>query len=519
MSHSPSAPPTLQHRASGVLLHPTSLPGPHGVGDLGPQAHRFVEQLAEWSQTLWQVLPLNPVGFGYSPYQSPSAFAINPMLISPEALVKEGWLEAEVLEALPALPEGTADLEAAEVRKADLLRQASEVFREHASQEARSTYQRWCQENEFWLEDYIAFAVLKELHAGAHWTSWPEGSRHRRISAMRAFRQDHEASLEEQRFIQWQAAHQWETLRAHARKHGVRLIGDLPIFVSDDSADVWAHPDLFELDEAGHPQVVAGVPPDYFSETGQRWGNPLYRWSRMARDGYRWWRERLSLLLTQFDIVRIDHFRGFEAYWEIPASEPTAIQGLWKPGPGSAFFKRIRKELGALPIIAEDLGLITPEVHALRTACGFPGMKVLQFAFSDPQNAYLPHNYEGPDAVVYPGTHDNDTTLGWFRKLDPEQREFLNHYFSRDLQEQSICYEMIRMAWASNACLAISPLQDLLGCDSEARMNTPGTVGGSNWRWRLREGEVAGVQGDWLKHITRIYGRAEVPEQLPETIE
>ncbi len=506
----------LQERCSGVLLHPTSLPGPHGLGDLGPAAFQFVEKLAEWNQTLWQVLPLGPVGYGFSPYQSPSAFALNPLLISLEKLAETGWLPAETLEALEPLPAGAAHFAEAEVRKTRLLRTAFDGFLETGTAADQQAWRQWCEEQAYWLEDYAAFMVLKELHGEGSWTQWPEGSRKRRITAMRTFRNEQAEALDFQRFVQWVGAEQWQALKQHANQLGVRIIGDLPIFVSHESADVWAHPELFELDDSGQPNVIAGVPPDYFSETGQRWGNPLYRWDKLAKTGFLWWRQRLGSLLSQFDLIRIDHFRGFESYWEIPASEPTAMNGSWKPGPGFAFFKRVQQDLGKLPVIAEDLGLITEEVHALRQQCAFPGMKILQFAFSDPDNLYLPHNITGADSVAYTGTHDNDTLLGWFRTLETPEREFLNHYLSRDLHEENVCYELIRTTWSTTAQLALVPLQDLLGLDTTARMNTPGTVGGSNWRWRYQEGDLERVPADWLRLITRTYGRLPKPATLPE---
>ena len=511
-----STPSWFQERCSGVLLHPTSLPGPHGVGDLGPAAFQFVEKLAEWHQTLWQVLPLGPVGFGYSPYQSPSAFAINPMLISPEKLVDAGWLVPETLEALEPLPAEAAQFAEAEARKAQLLREAFVQFQQNRSDSDQQAWTQWCEEQAFWLEDYAAFMVLKELHGEGSWTQWPEGSRKRRITAMRTFRTEQAEALDFQRFVQWVGFEQWHALKEHANQRGIRIIGDLPIFVSHESADVWAHPELFELDASGQPTVIAGVPPDYFSETGQRWGNPLYCWDKLAKTGFLWWRQRLGSLLSQFDLIRIDHFRGFESYWEIPVSEPTAIRGHWKPGPGFSFFKRVQQDLGKLPVIAEDLGLITPEVHALRQQCEFPGMKILQFAFSDPDNLYLPHNIQGTDSVAYTGTHDNDTLLGWFRTLEASQREFLNHYLSRDVHEDNVCYELIRTTWATTAQLALVPLQDLLGLETEARMNTPGTVGGANWRWRYQEGDLERVPADWLRLITRTYSRKPVTPPSPE---
>lgn len=492
-------------RASGLLLHPTSLPGRFGIGDLGPEAYRFVDFLQAAGQTLWQILPLGPTGYGDSPYQCFSAFAGNPLLISPELLVEEGLLDKEALEQVPAFPQERVDYGAVERWKNTILRQASARFFLQRPSLLFGEFEAWCRQEAGWLEDYALFMALKEAHNGAPWTAWAPELAQRRPAALQRARQDLEGAVRVHRFIQFTFFRQWKALRQYAKARGVRIIGDIPIFVAHNSADVWAHPELFFLDEAGQPTVVAGVPPDYFSPTGQRWGNPLYRWDRMAEDGYAWWVQRVRKALELVDMVRIDHFRGFEAYWEVPAAEETAIHGRWVPGPGMAFFEALQAHLGTLPVIAEDLGLITPAVEQMRDACGFPGMKILQFAFgSGPDNPYLPHNYTTPRCVVYTGTHDNDTTAGWFSQIPPAERAYVCRYLHSDGRE--IHWDMIRLAMLSIAEMAVVPVQDVLGLGSEARMNLPGRPHG-NWAWRCPAGALTDEIAGRLRQLAQDYGR------------
>ncbi len=491
-------------RASGILLHPTSLPGPYGIGTLGEEAYRWVDFLAEAEQSYWQVLPLGPTGFGDSPYQSFSAFAGNPLLIDLRTLVERGWLDEALLREGHALPEAYVDYGALIPFKRRSLRSAYRGFLRRASDEEREAFATFCHEESWWLDDFALFMALKDVFHSA-WNEWPRPLRLREPDALAQVRREHAERIEEHRFSQWLFFRQWHALREYAHNHGVRLIGDIPIFVAYDSADVWAHPEFFHLDEEGRPTVVAGVPPDYFSPTGQLWGNPLYRWNVLAEHGYSWWIDRVRATLRLVDWVRLDHFRGFEAYWEIPAGMPTAEIGRWVPGPGDALFRALKEALGELPIIAEDLGVITPEVEALRERWGFPGMKVLQFAFSDPQNPYLPHNYTSTRWVVYTGTHDNDTTVGWFQSLDGKTRDFVLRYLARDGRD--IAWDFIRLAWQSVAVLAVAPLQDVLRLGSEARMNTPGRPAG-NWTWRVQTSMLTPDVARALADLTRLYARA-----------
>jgi 4-alpha-glucanotransferase len=502
-------------RKSGILLHPTSLPGRFGIGDLGKEAHGFVDFLAGAGQRLWQVLPLGPTGFGDSPYQSFSAFAGNPLLISLERLVEDGLLERDELKP-PAFAADAVDYGAVIAFKLPLLERAFHRFKERASPSARRPFSAFCRREGGWLDDYALFAALKEAHGGAAWHEWEEEIALRRPEALARARERMAAPIEARRFVQYQFFRQWAALKRHAARAGVEIMGDVPIFVALDSADVWAHPELFQLDENGKPTVVAGVPPDYFSETGQLWGNPLYRWDAMAKTGYRWWIDRLRATLAVVDVVRLDHFRGFEAYWEVPAGEETAVNGRWVKGPGDGLFEALRTALGRLPIVAENLGVITPEVEALRERFGLPGMAVLQFAFGggDPDSDFLPHNYTR-DRVVYTGTHDNDTTIGWWTsgagdttRTDEDaerERTFAKKYLATDGWE--IHWALIRAALASVADLAIVPLQDVLGQGSEARMNLPARAEG-NWRWRFTAGALTPQIGDRLRDLTGIYGRA-----------
>lgn len=506
-------------RASGILLHPTSLPGPGGIGELGQAAYDFVDFLAETGQSLWQVLPLGPTGYGDSPYQCFSAFAGNPLLVSLAKLVEEGWLDETDLAAAPDFPTDHVDFGQVIEFKNKLLWQAHANFKERADEAAKADYLNFIERAASWLEDYALYRALKDAHNGAEWTKWEPYLRTREHQALHFFRENHAAEISGHRFFQYCFFKQWIKLAHYANSKGIQIIGDAPIFVAHDSADVWAHPELFHLDEAGLPTKVAGVPPDYFSETGQLWGNPLYRWEVMQRDGFRWWIERIRATLALVDIVRLDHFRGFEKYWAVPAGETTAINGEWESGPGAALFQAIQQAFkaksGALPIIAEDLGFITPAVHQLREQFALPGMRILQFAFgTDPQaDEFKPYNFP-PNCVVYTGTHDNDTALGWFtagvgdstRSLAEveEERAFVLNYLGTDGHE--INWDLIRLALSSVANTAIIPLQDVLGCGNEARMNVPARESG-NWGWRYQAEQLTPELRERLKNLTNIYGR------------
>jgi 4-alpha-glucanotransferase len=492
-------------RRSGVLLHPTSLPG-EGIGDLGGEALRFVDWLVEAGQSLWQLLPLVPTTEGGSPYNGLSAFAGNTLLLSPARMVEDGLLDADETDSPPGLPDDCVKFHDVMRWKARLVRRAYGAFRAEWAPGLKRAFAAYREEEAEWLDDYALFRALREEHGGASWTEWDEGVRRRDPRAVARAHDRLYEEVERHAFGQFLFDRQWAALRRHANERGVRLIGDVPIFVAHDSADVWAHPELFSLAESGEPTVVSGVPPDYFSATGQRWGNPLYRWDAMAKDGYRWWIERFRRTLELVDVARIDHFRGFEAYWEIPAGEPTAMGGRWVEGPGTALFAAVEKELGPLPLIAEDLGLITPEVDALRDELGMPGMRVLQFAFGggDPDNPHRPENYP-PRSVAYTGTHDNDTAAGWFhRSATDEEREGFRSLAGE--RGGDAAWAMIEIVFRSPADLAIVPLQDVLGLGSEARMNTPGTSAG-NWAWRVRPGELTPELAARLRALTVETGR------------
>ena len=497
-------------RQSGILLHPTSLPGPHGSGDLGPAAYHFVDWLAAAGQSLWQVLPLGGVGPGNSPYMSPSAFAGNELLIDLGQLHSAGWLRDADLMPLPTFFEERVDYAQARDFRLPRLRRAAERFFADARLDAKAEFAEFCQAHTAWLDDYALFMALDGKYAaqGKLWQDWPAPLARRKPDALR----EATATLADEcafwRFCQWCFHRQWAALRRYAHEHGVEIVGDMPIFVSPHSADVWAHQALFDLDARGRPRVVAGVPPDYFSATGQLWGNPLYRWEAHAAEGYAWWIDRLRHSFHLCDVVRIDHFRGFEAYWEIPASADTAVGGRWLPGPGLALFDALRSALAPdgrpLRIIAEDLGEITPAVDALRHAVGLPGMRILQFAFDGhSDNPYLPHNQER-DAVVYSGTHDNDTTRGWWQGLDAATQDYVRRYLG--VNAQGIEWDLIRAASASVAALSIVPMQDVLGLGSEARMNRPGIAQGS-WEWRFAWSQLAPWHADLLGDLARLHGR------------
>jgi 4-alpha-glucanotransferase len=482
-------------RASGILLHPTSLPGNYGMGEIGPQARAFADALQEMGQHLWQVLPLGPTGYGDSPYQSLSTFAGNPLLISLDLLAKEGLLSRSQLARFPKFPADTVDFGPVIQARMAALRTACRSFDTRATASKRYAFKRFCKENKEWLDDFALFFAIKNAHDGRPWTTWEPELARREPAALREAQRKFRNAIRHVKIRQFLFFDQWARLRTYCHNRGIKIVGDIPIFVAHDSADVWAHKELFHLDENGAPTIVAGVPPDYFSATGQLWGNPLYRWEVHRDTDYAWWVARMRKMFDLVDIVRIDHFRGFEAFWEIPGHEKTAINGRWVKGPGAPFFEALIRQLGRLPIIAEDLGVITPEVDALRDQFEFPGMRVLQFAFGNDAKAseYKPDSYPA-NCVVYTGTHDNDTTVGWFKsepgkdstrtreEIERERRSILE-YLKSDGRE--IHWDLIELALKSNANTAVFPLQDVIGLGSEGRMNVPGQESG-NWRWRFR---------------------------------
>ncbi len=496
-------------RSSGILLHPTSLPGPGGIGELGPAAYEFVDFLADTNQGLWQVLPLGPTGFGDSPYMSYSAMAGNPLLISLEWLQDQGLLAPEDLKPLGELNRDQVDFHRVQHLKIPLLKRACQAFLTQATPQQRQEFADFCQEKADWLNDYALFMALKEAHGDSSWSEWPEELAGRQPKALHRAAQSLEASILYHQFLQYQFLCQWRSVRRYAHSRGVQIIGDIPIYVAYDSADVWSHRENFSLDpETLKPLWMAGVPPDYFSNDGQLWGNPTYNWEYLRKSGFAWWIDRFQkALLDYVDLVRIDHFRGFEAYWAVPQGETTAVNGKWMEAPGVEFFQELSRQLGDLPILAEDLGVITPEVVALRDKFGFPGMKVLHFAFgSDVHNPFLPHNYDHNFATVYTGTHDNNTTRGWFEALGDEEKDRVVSYLG-GISPAGITWDLIRLAMGSVAKQAIFPLQDVLGLGAEARMNLPGTAQG-NWRWRYRAEAITGKIKDQLRNLTQIYGRA-----------
>ena len=492
-------------RSSGVLLHVTSLPGSYGIGDLGPEAYQWVEQLVAARQTWWQMLPLGPVGAGDSPYQSFCSFAGNPALVSPELLLRDGLLHQHNIAGFHFRPD-RVDYPAVNAFKKAVLRRAWENFRDGHAGHLREAYDAFRFDKREWLDDYALFTAVKDARLGESWQNWPpEFQRRDRGDGMLAFAKAEMADeVEYHQFAQFLFFRQWAALRKFANAKGVRLIGDIPIFVSPDSADVWGNPKLFQLDGALRPKVVAGVPPDYFSPTGQLWGNPVYDWDAHRETGFAWWLARVKTTLELVDVIRLDHFRGFAAGWQVAAGETTALHGQWAPGPGADLFTKLRAELGDLPLIAEDLGEITPDVYALRDNFKLPGMKVLQFAFDEPKNVFLPHNYT-TSCVVYTGTHDNDTTRGWYATAGDGPKYWLHRYMHT--RPDTVADDLMTMAWASVAEIAIAPLQDLLNLGSEARMNTPGLAEG-NWQWRMWPGAMSGDVIHRLKEKTELYHRA-----------
>jgi 4-alpha-glucanotransferase len=491
-------------RVSGILLHPTSLPGRYGIGDLGDEAYRFVDWLVSAGQRLWQTLALGPTGYADSPYASFSAFAGNHMLISPDRLLQEGDLAPKDVEDLPAFPSDRVDFGRVIPYKTALLHKAAQRFFSQASAERRAQFDAFCHDNRRWLDDFALFMAVKAEHNMVMWTQWDEAIALRQPAALAHWGGMLVDQIRFHKYCQYQFLKQWQSLRQYASENNVQILGDIPIFVAHDSADVWAHPDLFYLDETGEPTLIAGVPPDYFSATGQRWGNPLYRWDLLEQLGYTWWIDRVHHTFSLVDVLRIDHFRGFEAYWEIPAEEPTAVVGRWVKGPGERLFRALQGGLGDLPIIAEDLGVVTPAVVALREQFGFPGMKVLQFAFdSDASNPYLPFNLDH-DCVIYTGTHDNDTTRGWYEAQKEDMRHKVRLYLGTEGRD--INWDFIRLAFSSVADIAVVPLQDVLGLGTKARMNLPGEPSG-NWQWRYQSGVLTEPLAERLLSLTEIYGR------------
>ncbi|HYK91290.1 MAG TPA: 4-alpha-glucanotransferase [Acidobacteriota bacterium] len=503
-------------RSSGILLHPTSLPGSEGIGSLGTEAFDFVDFLVETHQRVWQVLPLGPTGYGDSPYQCFSAFAGNPLLINLEKLATEGSLCTEDLRLEPAPSLDQVDYGSVIPRKQILLRKAFEALRRSADVEQIRRFEAYCGRNSSWLEDFALFMAAKELHGGIEWTRWDPSVAARHPDALAKLRRELALDVDFHKYCQYQFFKQWEAVKTYANARAIKIIGDVPIFVAHDSADVWSNREMFDLASDGSPRVQAGVPPDYFSASGQLWGNPLYRWEDMARGGFDWWVERIRAALSQVDMIRLDHFRGFEAYYEVDGKAVTAAKGRWVKGPGAALFDRLEEKFGRIPAIAENLGVITPAVEELRTRFGLPGMAILQFAFgTDPQGPdFRPHNYPR-DRVVYTGTHDNDTIVGWWTSADAgsstraladveREREFALKYLAADGKE--IHWAFIRAALASVAQLAIIPLQDVLGLGSEARMNTPNRPSG-NWRWRFKPGAISSGIRARLSELTALYDR------------
>lgn len=524
-------------RCSGILVHPTSFPNKYGIGDLGKSAYDFIEFLEKSNQKAWQVLPLGPTSFGDSPYQSFSTFAGNHLLISPDILLEEGYLEKEDLENIPSFDPQKVDFGSLINYKTDMFKKAYLNFKK-ASKTQRNGYEKFCKENASWLNDYVLFVALKnhfiikraenpgsndylefkenykdiltenqinDYFYGAVWTTWPEKIAKRDKIAISSYSKNLEDDMNFYKFLQYEFFREWFKLKDFVNKKGISIIGDIPIFVAFDSCDVWSNPKVFVLDSKGYPTVVAGVPPDYFSATGQLWGNPLYDWKYNKETGYSWWIERIKGNLSNMDILRIDHFRGFDTYWEIPFGSPDAVKGRWCKGPSKNLFEAIEKKLGKLPIIAEDLGEITPTVEVLRKYLNFPGMKILQFAFDDDSsNIYLPHNQKEDNTIMYTGTHDNDTTLGWYEKATELAKDNLRRYLN--VSGEDIVWDMIRLSMSSVAVLSIVPIQDIMNLDSESRMNTPGIPSG-NWQFRYKEDMLNEDIASKLLYLTKLFNR------------
>lgn len=497
-------------RSCGTLLHPTSFPSPYGMGDLGPQANSFIEFLVETGQTIWQVLPLGPTGYGNSPYASYSAFAGNHYLISPDLLKEKGLLKAEELENVMLPATTAAEYDKSYQLKDQLYQVASNRFYASITEDQKRELSRFKKENAFWLEDYCLFMTCSKTYNREPWNTWSPELAQRNPIAIAAFKDEYQAEFEYQTWLQFEFFKQWYALKDRANRSGIRVMGDIPIFVDHNSADVWANPAFFEVDKQGNRTLVAGVPPDYFSETGQLWGNPQYNWKALEKDNYSWWVERFRQMFELYDSTRVDHFRGFDEYWAVSAGEKTAEQGNWLQGPGAQLFTTLEQELGELPVIAEDLGVMTPGVNELRDQFQFPGMKILQFAFnSDSGNSYLPHNYS-QNCVVYTGTHDNDTTLGWYQSAPKVEKHRVREYTRSDGRD--VQWELIRLGMLSVADQAIFPLQDYMNLDTSHRMNTPGTVG-NNWLWRYTPEMLQNIDRHKIKHFAELGNRTNHPSE------
>jgi 4-alpha-glucanotransferase len=494
-------------RSAGILLHPTSLPSRYGIGDLGKDAYRFIDFLAESKQKLWQILPLGPTSFGDSPYQCLSAFAGNPLLISFDKLIEDGFADETILNSLPDFPDDKVNYGDVIEYKFDVLQKAFNYFNNSNNENLKKLFAEFCEQEKDWLDDYALFVAIKDYFEGKPWNEWEPEISQRKKSAIEYFQNELAEEINYHKFIQFIFFKQWLELKSYANSKGIKIIGDLPIFVAFDSADVWVNRHLFEVSEDGKPLFIAGVPPDYFSPTGQRWGNPHYKWDVMQKDDYLWWRKRISSLLKTTDIIRIDHFRGFYNYWKIPGDAPTAETGEWVLGPGENFFSTLEKYFGKLPIIAEDLGILVPEVYELRDKFNFPGMKILQFAFgTNGEKKFLPHRYVR-NCVVYTGSHDNDTTLGWWNSIQndgTDTKEFFMNYTGSDGSD--VCKDLIRLAYSSIADIVIIPLQDFLRLGSEARMNFPGKPDG-NWSWRFKWNQITNELKEEIKTFVEIFER------------
>lgn len=500
--------PQPKQRVAGVLAHPTSFPSPYGIGDLGPSAYEFIDFLQKAGQHLWQVLPLGPTGFGDSPYQGFSAFAGQPLIISPDMLVKLHLISQEELNAIPHPQWDPKIVDYGQVLdyKNAILEKSYETFLHTADKMLLEEYDVFCEAQDAWLTDYAFFMALKSYHNGMCWLEWDASLKNPTIMIRQLWEEKLKKEIGYYKFIQFIFFRQWTSLKEYANEKDIKIIGDIPIFVALDSADVWANQELFQLDTKGYPKKVAGVPPDYFSETGQLWGNPLYDWDHHKKDGYSWWIERIRCQLQMVDYLRIDHFRGFEAYWAVPGKDETAVGGNWKKGPNADFFQAIEEQLGTqLPIFAEDLGVITPEVEKLRDSFGFPGMKVLQFAFeSEGESTFLPHQFTTPNCICYTGTHDNDTTRGWYDSTCETNRDKVRRYMNID--GNNVSWDFIRLCISTIATYAVYPVQDILRLDGSRRMNIPGTQG-SNWSFRFEKGDLTNEMAEGLRSLCQLFGR------------
>ena len=504
-----------RERYTGILFHPTSLPGSYGIGDFGKAAYKFADFLKDSHITHWQILPLGPTGYGNSPYSARSTFAGNELLISPELLLEDGLLTQEDLDTAPGFDQQKIDFQAVEQWKIPMLQKAARTFIAEASSAQKKAFDEFCSSQEYWLEDYALYTVVNTYYGDSRWYSvWDHDIGYREPEALLRWRKNYSVEILMQKVLQYFFAKQWKALKSYVNSLGILLIGDIPIFVAGDSADVWVNIHLFKTDEKGAYSAVSGVPPDFFSETGQLWGTPVYDWAENEAQQFSWWIQRVKAALTQTDIIRIDHFRGFESYWEVPAGEKTAIHGAWIQAPGAKLFQEMRKQLGEIPIIAEDLGVVTPEVEALRDDNGFPGMKIFQFGFDyvsdgilDPSNNFLPHNYP-ENCVAYTGTHDNDTTVGWYTSLPESHKDLVRRYLARSGED--IAWSMMRTVMASVAKYAIFPMQDLLNLGADCRMNIPSTVGSFNWSWRMLPNALQPWIADRMKEMVMLYGREPV---------